>query len=145
MWYYAGRADEIFIRELGREFVITNAVAERKYASKHTRRLAVDGRTNDQFDFTAWKHKPKMLNLIRRLRKELDPRGYDTILEPDELSAFDVVKRFRDETLQRLIGHHDREKITPDELLLLKRKIAPHVHAEYDPKQADFELWPEVE
>jgi len=144
MFFYLGRADEMFLHDLGEEFILTNAVAQRAYPSKHTQGKATDGRTRDHFDWKLWRHKPEMLTLALKLRAELDPLGYDTVLEPDFLNHHDIVKRFSDEKLQSYIGHTNRQEITEEQLEILRRKIFPHIHAEHDPKQGEV-LWARVD
>ena len=143
MFFYLGRADEMFQHDLGEEFVLTNAVAQRAYPSKHTQGKATDGRTRDHFDWELWRHKPEMVTLALKLREQLDPLGYDTVLEPDFLNDHDIVKRFSDEKLQSYIGHTNRQEITEEQLEILRRKIFPHIHAEHDPKQGEV-LWARV-
>lgn len=144
MWFYLGKADEIFEQELGHELTVSNAVYPRSYPSKHTRGEAVDARTREHFDWSTYRHTPEMYRVVHRLRARLDLRGFDIILEPDETSDKDILKRFRDEQLDGIIGHHDRANVTPEQMDDLRRQIAPHLHAELDFHDGEV-LWAKVD
>jgi len=144
VYFYCGVADEIWRRELGEEFAVTNAFAGRNYLSFHTKGLAVDGRTMKWFDYGKWRHQRKLLEVVAMLRQRLDSRGFDVVLAPDDLTADNITKRFSDERLRALIGHSDRAKISDEQLEVLRRQIPPHCHGEFDPKPGEV-LWPAVD
>lgn len=139
MYYYLGVADEIFQQELGHEFVVSNAVAARPYPTFHGSGFGLDGRTQEHFDWMRWRHRPEMYRVVHRLRARLHGRGFDIVLEPDELTETNLVVRFRGE-LDRLIGHHDLGAITPEQYEALRRQVIPHLHGEFDPKPGEV-LW----
>lgn len=145
MYFYCGVADIVFQQELGQEFTLTNGLAGRNYKSFHTQGRAVDGRTMYWFDAARWRHNAEMLRVVEILRRELDTRGYDIVLEPDELTPANILARFQDdEQLDRLIGHHNRTAVTDAQLEILRREIHPHLHCEFDPKEGET-LWPIVD
>lgn len=137
MWFYLGQVDRLFQEELGEELIVTNAVAHRRYPSKHTKGFATDGRTRDHFNFTRAYHDDKFVRVIQRIRSEIDPMGFDTILEPDMLSEQNLRVRFSDARLKEMIGHADRNQISQEEFQLLRKHIPPHFHGEWDPKPGE--------